>query len=178
MNNFNAGQVKTQMKKVAAQVNFKYLYLNAVLSPELFSAWKLAHICPIKVLLAYILSPDPVPVDLATAECQVDMSKLVSVTKLTTTSKKKPPPPASRNRRVKEVPEISLSHHTQEEPANKKKITQRQPTKPHGANRSNPAKLTEKTSLSDNLKKYVELMSEQVSRHTFVEASICTPGYL
>ncbi len=45
MNGFNSGQFKPRMKNMAAQVNF-YLYLNAVLSPELFGAWKLAHICP------------------------------------------------------------------------------------------------------------------------------------
>ncbi len=53
MNDFNPDQFKIWMKKVAAQVYF-YLYLNAFLSPELFGAWKLAHICPIKILLTYI----------------------------------------------------------------------------------------------------------------------------
>ncbi len=52
MNDFNSGQFKTQMKKMADEVNV-YLYLNAFLSPELFGAWKLAHICPMKVLLTY-----------------------------------------------------------------------------------------------------------------------------
>ncbi len=42
-------QFKTRMKKMAAQINF-YLYLNAVLPHELFGAWKLAHVCEIKVL--------------------------------------------------------------------------------------------------------------------------------
>ncbi len=53
MNDFNSGQFKTQMKKMATQVNF-YLCLNAFLSLELLGAWKLAHICPIKVLLTFI----------------------------------------------------------------------------------------------------------------------------
>ncbi len=55
MNDFNSGQFKTQMKKMATQVNF-YLCLNAFLSLELLGAWKLAHICPIKVLLTYFHS--------------------------------------------------------------------------------------------------------------------------
>ncbi len=50
MNHFNSGQFKIRMKEMDAQVNF-YLYLNAVLSPELFSAWQSAHVSPIKVLL-------------------------------------------------------------------------------------------------------------------------------
>ncbi len=50
---FNSDQCKTQMKKVAAQVDF-YLHMNAFLSPELFGAWKLALICPIKVFLTYL----------------------------------------------------------------------------------------------------------------------------
>ncbi len=54
MNDFNSDQFKTRMKQMAAQVNI-YLYLNAVLSPELFGAWKLAHICLIKVLLTYLI---------------------------------------------------------------------------------------------------------------------------
>ncbi len=33
--NFNSGQLKTQMKKMAAQIDF-YISLNAFLSPELF----------------------------------------------------------------------------------------------------------------------------------------------
>ncbi len=37
MNDFNSGQVKTRMKTMAAQVYF-YLFLNAVLSSELFGA--------------------------------------------------------------------------------------------------------------------------------------------
>ncbi len=45
MNDFNSGQFKPRMKNMAVQVNF-YLYLNAVLPPELFGAWELAHICP------------------------------------------------------------------------------------------------------------------------------------
>ncbi len=53
MNNFNSGQFKIRMKKMAAQVNF-FLYLNAFLSPKLFGAWKLAHTCPIKVLFTYL----------------------------------------------------------------------------------------------------------------------------
>ncbi len=50
MNDFNSGQFKTRMRKMAAEVNF-YLYLNAFLSPELFGALKLAYICPLNVLL-------------------------------------------------------------------------------------------------------------------------------
>ncbi len=37
MNDFNSGQFKVRIKKMAAQVNF-YLYPNAFLSSELFSA--------------------------------------------------------------------------------------------------------------------------------------------
>ncbi len=37
VNDFNSGQFKTQMKKMADQVNV-YLYLNAFLSPELSGA--------------------------------------------------------------------------------------------------------------------------------------------
>ncbi len=50
MNDFNSGQFKVRMKKVAAQVNF-YLYPNAFLSSELLGAGKLAHFCQIKALL-------------------------------------------------------------------------------------------------------------------------------
>ncbi len=39
---------------MAAHVN-NYLFLNAFMSPELFGAWKLAPICPIKALLARVL---------------------------------------------------------------------------------------------------------------------------
>ncbi len=49
-NDFNSGQFKTRLKKMADQAN-AYLYLNAFLTPELFGAGKLAHICPIKALL-------------------------------------------------------------------------------------------------------------------------------
>ncbi len=48
-NDFTSGQFKIRM---SAQVNC-FLYLNAFLSPELCGACKLAHICPIKVLLTY-----------------------------------------------------------------------------------------------------------------------------
>ncbi len=51
-NDFNLGQFKIRMKKMAAQVNF-YLYPNAFLSSELFGAWMLAYICQIKALLTY-----------------------------------------------------------------------------------------------------------------------------
>ncbi len=54
MNDFNAGQFKARMKKMAAQVNF-YLYPNAFLSSELFGAWKLGHIYQIKALVTYLL---------------------------------------------------------------------------------------------------------------------------
>ncbi len=37
MSDFNSGQMKNQTKKMATQVNF-YLYLNALLSSELFDA--------------------------------------------------------------------------------------------------------------------------------------------
>ncbi len=43
MNDFNSGQFKVRMKKMAAQVKF-YFYPNAFLSSELFGAWKLALI--------------------------------------------------------------------------------------------------------------------------------------
>ncbi len=52
-NEFNSGQFKIRMKKMAAQVNF-YLYTNAFLSSELLGAWKLAHVCQIKALLTYL----------------------------------------------------------------------------------------------------------------------------
>ncbi len=45
INDFNSGQFITSMKKMAAQVEL-YLCLSAFLCPELFSAWRLAHICP------------------------------------------------------------------------------------------------------------------------------------
>ncbi len=54
MNDFNSGQFKVRMKKMAAQVNF-YLYPNAFLSSELFGAWTLAHIRQIKALLTNLL---------------------------------------------------------------------------------------------------------------------------
>ncbi len=38
---------------MAAKVNFD-LYLNSFLSPELFGARNVAHICPIKFLLTYL----------------------------------------------------------------------------------------------------------------------------
>ncbi len=50
MNDFNLGQFKVRMKKIAAKVKF-YLYPNVFLSSELFDAWKLAHIRQIKALL-------------------------------------------------------------------------------------------------------------------------------
>ncbi len=53
INDFNSGQFKTRMKKMDAQVDF-YLNRNAILSHDLFGAWKLAHICPIKVSLTYL----------------------------------------------------------------------------------------------------------------------------
>ncbi len=40
------------MKTMAAQADF-CLYLNAFLSLELFGAWQLAHVYPIKVLITY-----------------------------------------------------------------------------------------------------------------------------
>ncbi len=52
-NDFNSGQFKSRMKKMAAQVNFD-LYPNAFLPSELLGAWKLAHICQIKALLTYL----------------------------------------------------------------------------------------------------------------------------
>ncbi len=54
IDDFNSGQFKVWVKKMAAQVNF-YLYPNAFLSSELFGAWKLAHICQIKALLTYLM---------------------------------------------------------------------------------------------------------------------------
>ncbi len=54
MNDFNSGQFKVRMKKMAAEVNF-HLYLNAFLSFKLFGVWKLAQICQIKALLTYYL---------------------------------------------------------------------------------------------------------------------------
>ncbi len=41
-----------RMKKMAAQVDF-CLSLNAFLSRVQCGAWKLAHVCPLKVLLTY-----------------------------------------------------------------------------------------------------------------------------
>ncbi len=52
MSDSNLGKFKARMNNMADQINF-YLYLNAALSPELFGAWKLAHIYPVKVLLTY-----------------------------------------------------------------------------------------------------------------------------
>ncbi len=47
-------QFLTWLKKISVQVYF-YLSLNFFLSPEIFVAWKLTHICPIKVLFIYTL---------------------------------------------------------------------------------------------------------------------------
>ncbi len=52
MNEFNSGQFKILMKKMAPQVNFD-MYLNLLLPPDLFGAWMLADICPKKALLTY-----------------------------------------------------------------------------------------------------------------------------
>ncbi len=46
INDFNSSQFKMRMKKTAALVHLD-LNLSAFGSPELFGAWKLAHICPV-----------------------------------------------------------------------------------------------------------------------------------
>ncbi len=48
VNDFNLGQFKALIKKVAALINF-YFYLIAFLSPKLFGAWNI--FLPQKVLL-------------------------------------------------------------------------------------------------------------------------------
>ncbi len=53
LNDYNSGQFKPWMTKMAAQVYFQ-LYLIAVLSPGLFGDWRLAYICQIKVKLPYL----------------------------------------------------------------------------------------------------------------------------
>ncbi len=52
MNDFNSGQLKVRMKKMAAQVNF-YLFLNAFRSFELLDAWKCALQGPSYLLSIY-----------------------------------------------------------------------------------------------------------------------------
>ncbi len=55
LSNWHPGQLKTWMKKIAAQIDF-WLSLNAFLSLSLqCDVWKLAHLCPVKVFYAYLL---------------------------------------------------------------------------------------------------------------------------
>ncbi len=51
---FNPGQFKTRAKRMAAQVAF-CLSLNAFLSRVQNGTWKLAHVCPIKFLITYLI---------------------------------------------------------------------------------------------------------------------------
>ncbi len=38
MNDFNLGQVKVRMKKIAVEINF-YFFMNALIYSELLGAW-------------------------------------------------------------------------------------------------------------------------------------------